>query len=255
MLQYKLYPLVNLYMDNEYSMMIYRQQYGYKKIIPVIFWLIQGNGRNILIDSGACDAEQATRTHYRADQTEDMLPENLVRSKVVDPSDIEAVILTHLHWDHCYNLEKFPNAKIYIQKRELVYALDPLPCHWTAYESSKSGLTPTWTACMDRFVVKDGDYSLGDGIDVYLMPGHSPGMQNICVNTSAGKYLIASDNVPLYLNWEKNEQGVRLASNIHYNLDEYYSSLDRMESVCDFVLPDHDILLPEHYSVFPPEDV
>lgn len=251
MANYKLFPLVTFHMENEYSMMIDRSHYGEKKIIPVIFWLIQGEGHNILVDSGVSSVE---KSHYKATQTEEQKPENLIKSHGLEPKDIEAVILTHLHWDHCYNLELFPNAKIYVQKRELLYAFNPLPCHWMAYESVQSGYTPTWPKHMDRFIVLDGDFTYCDGIEIFLTPGHSPGMQNVVVQTSAGKYLIASDNIPLYENWNAENPRKHIASNIHYDLDEYYKSLERYETICDFVLPGHDILLTEKYTVFPEEE-
>lgn len=247
-----LHPLVNLFMDNEYSMMTYGENFGVKKEIPVIFWLIRGGGRTILVDSGACDAEQATKTHYPAHQTVDMLPQNLLAARGVRPEDVEHVVLTHLHWDHCYNLELFPNAAIHLQRRELVYALNPHPCHWTPYESSRSGLTPTWPKHLNRFELRDGDFTLAPGIDVYHLPGHSPGMQGVAVQTAAGRYLIASDNIPLYRNWEGDGRQRHIPSNVHYDLDEYYASLDRMEAICDVVLPDHDTAMLVH-TQFPPQ--
>ena len=252
MADYTLHPLVNLFMDNEYSMMTYGENFGVKKEIPVIFWLIRGEGRTVLVDSGACDAALATKNHYPAHQTEAMLPQNLLAAKGVDPAAVSEVILTHLHWDHCYNLELFPNARIYVQKRELVYAVDPNPCHWTPYESSRSGIAPTWLEHMDRFEIIDGDHTLYEGIEIYFLPGHSPGMQGVVVHTRAGRYLIASDNIPLYRNWEGANGQKHIPSNIHYDLDEYYASLDRMETICDVVLPDHDVdMLP--FTIFPPE--
>lgn len=117
------------------------------------------------------------------------------------PEDIDMIVLTHLHWDHCYNLEKFPNAEIYVQKSEIKYALDPLPCHRYSYEI-RLELTPPWIVHQEKFVVMDGDYTLIEGVDIYHLPG-----------------------------------------TIFCNLADYYESLDRMETLADYVLPGHDIKL------------
>ena len=45
----------------------------------------------------------------------------------VDPADIRDVIFTHLHWDHCSNVNLFPNARFTVQDEELRYAVSPIP--------------------------------------------------------------------------------------------------------------------------------
>jgi glyoxylase-like metal-dependent hydrolase (beta-lactamase superfamily II) len=43
------------------------------------------------------------------------------------PTDIAAVVLSHLHFDHANNLEMFPRARVYVSKAECAYARDPHP--------------------------------------------------------------------------------------------------------------------------------
>lgn len=250
---YEIFPLINMYLeDTERSLQTYLQNFGIKVSMPVVFWLIKGNGRNILIDSGASSKELTTKNHYEPVQTEDMLPINLVKAHGVEPEDIDTIVITHLHWDHCYNLECFPNAKIYVQKTEVEYAINPLQAHILFYESAKSGIKAPWIAHIPRFEIIEGDFTLCEGIKVYLMPGHTPGMQNIAVNTTNGVYLIASDNIPTTTNWEGNGIHKHIPSSIHCNLFDYYKSLKKMEEICDHVLPSHDMKLAE-YEVFPPK--
>ena len=33
------------------------------------------------------------------------------------PEDIKTVFMTHLHWDHSWNMDKLPNATFYVQKK------------------------------------------------------------------------------------------------------------------------------------------
>lgn len=88
--EYKIYPLINMVLNNEQSMQTYTKNFGKRIDTPIVFFLIQGNGVNILVDSGACDAETATKNHHPCTQTEDMLPANLVRAHGVEPEDSAA---------------------------------------------------------------------------------------------------------------------------------------------------------------------
>jgi glyoxylase-like metal-dependent hydrolase (beta-lactamase superfamily II) len=250
---YEIYPLVNLICgDNEMSAQTYLQNFGKRNPAPVVIWLVKGNGRNILVDSGGSEAKIASAQHHPCEQSPEMLPENLVRGAGVEPGDIDTSVSTHLHWDHCYNQEKFPNAAIYVQKREAEFAINPYPTHWRFYEHPKLGLEMPWLRHLNRITFVDGDFTLCEGVEVYLMPGHAPGMQNVAVQTTNGVYLIASDNIPLYLNWEGADIHKHIPSAIHCNLNDYYATFEKMEKVCDHVLPSHDMKLLD-FKVFPPK--
>ena len=69
-------------------------------------------------------------------------------------------------------------------------------------------------------------------------------MQNPVIETKQGKFLLGTDNVALYRNWEGD--GINhLPGTITCNMIDYYRSLKRMEELCDHVLPGHDIKLLE----------
>ena len=36
-----------------------------------------------------------------------------MQTRGLELEDIDTLILTHLHWDHCQNADMFPNAKVY----------------------------------------------------------------------------------------------------------------------------------------------
>src|SRR3972149_878825 len=66
----------------------------------------------------------------------------------IRPEDIDIVINTHLHWDHCYNNHLFPRATIYAQRAELQYAIAPLPLHTWALAGDN---VPTYENLPGRF--------------------------------------------------------------------------------------------------------
>lgn len=251
MSNYKIFPCVTLFSDeSEMSMQTFGMNFGINSPSPIIFWLVQGNGHYILVDTGACNAELATKNHHESWQTEDMKPLNLLRSHGVEPEDIDIIVLTHLHWDHSYNLELYPNAKIYVQKQELFYAIDPLPPHRVAYEAPKSGLECDWYKHLGRMTIVDGDFNVCEGVDAYLLPSHTPGSMAVTVQTTGGVYLIASDILPLFKNWYGTEKQKHIPAGIHVNLMDYYASFEKMEKICDYALPGHDKEIM-NYKEFP----
>jgi glyoxylase-like metal-dependent hydrolase (beta-lactamase superfamily II) len=58
---------------------------------------------------------------------------------------VEIVISTHLHWDHCGNFSIFPNADIYVQRRELGSAVAPLDIFWGVYDAAIFKMNPKWS--------------------------------------------------------------------------------------------------------------
>src|SRR3569832_658074 len=80
-------------------------------------WLARGAGRIFVIDTGfnAEIAMRRKRTFLRC-------PVETLRAFDIDAIDVRDVILTHLHYDHAGNFDRFPKARFNLQERELAYA-------------------------------------------------------------------------------------------------------------------------------------
>jgi glyoxylase-like metal-dependent hydrolase (beta-lactamase superfamily II) len=224
----------------EKSNFTYMIDQGTKLVAPILMYLIKGRDKLILVETGGSDEEWARKYHHPIRQKEEEKPLNALKLLGVNPEDIEIIVNTHLHWDHCFNNKLFPKAKIYVQIREMECAINPLPPQYVYYESYQIKMFPQWLNALDKIVSIDGDYVLCDGIELVTLPGHTPGLQGVLVNTDDGKYLIAGDAAPLFENWEGNAMHAHIPSGIHYSLPEYYETIKKMERICQHVLPGHD---------------
>ncbi len=232
----------------EKSIIHFFKGYGEKIVTPSIGYLIEGNNKKFLVDTGpgVHDAMHALHPLIAIDFPEEQNVVNVLAKLGLKPTDLDAVIWTHLHWDHCWNGEKFPGVPIYVQQSEVDYALHPLPMHGNVYESPACGMTPPWINVVSQMKMIDGDYAFDDGIDLLLTPGHTPGGQCVLVNTTEGEYLIAGDTIMQYENWENHTY-----SAAHVNLMDFEASYQRIAKMdLAGILPGHDWAVFDH-PVYP----
>jgi len=150
------------------------QGWGVEIQCPVLMYYIEGGGMRIMVDTGCADPDWGTKYHKPLARRPEEEPARALAAIGVDPSEIDVVITTHLHWDHCYNHELFTSARFLVQRSELQYAAAPYPVHANLYEAPTTGMTPAYSRT--KFEVLDGDYELADGFTLIFAPGHAPGM-------------------------------------------------------------------------------
>ena len=233
----------------EKSSFTYLRNAGEKIRAPILGWLLQSGTETILVDTGPSSPEAANRCHSRTQRSANQAPEAALRAAGVDPAQLALVILTHLHWDHCYNLELFPAARILVQAEELRAAVNPILTQRFPYEVGIPGLNPPWLAAFNRLEVIRGDVDVAPGVRTVLLPGHTPGLQGVLVDTAAGRHLIGSDAVPLYANLGTEESGP-IPPGIHTDVAACLRSFDRMRAAADVILPSHDLDVLKH-PVYP----
>ena len=135
------------------------------------------HGRNqILVDVGH-------KGRYRH------LREALARAEVKE-QDIDIVVLTHAHWDHCQNIDMFPNAKILVHPRELSYAASPKRVDLSTARYFLASL-------QGREVeqVTEGT-EIEPGVRILETPGHTEGHISVLVETVDGLVAISGDALP-----------------------------------------------------------
>jgi len=74
---------------------------GVKIDVAIIVYVIKGGKENIIVDSGIGNPEWAEKYHYyKLIKYQDIA--SGLKNVGLHPDDIDIVICTHLHWDHCF---------------------------------------------------------------------------------------------------------------------------------------------------------
>ena len=155
--------------------------------------LIQGPGMRMLVDCGmGAKWSEKHREIYQIDQAEDNLVASLARHGL-STQDITHLVFTHLHFDHAGGatqrsldgslLPVFPNARMYLQKRNWDLA-------WKPNEKDRASyLRENFSIFQDEPALKhnlellttptDGEDTLAPGITVEVSDGHTLGMQMV----------------------------------------------------------------------------
>ena len=88
-----------------------------KMDIAMMVWLLRGNGKNILVDSGFYREQFFKEWHV----TGFVKPSDAVKRMGLQP-DITDVVITHMHFDHAGNNGAFPRATFVVQAEHLAFA-------------------------------------------------------------------------------------------------------------------------------------
>jgi glyoxylase-like metal-dependent hydrolase (beta-lactamase superfamily II) len=119
----------------------------------------------------------------------------------VAPEDIDIVINTHLHFDHCgwntvrrgdQSVATFPKAKYYAPRQEWEHGRLQLERDAISYRS------PNYDPLIasGQMVLVNGDAEILPGISVKVFPGHTAHMQAVMVESGGRKACYISDLIP-----------------------------------------------------------
>lgn len=223
-------PIVKIYSDK--GLFTYLSGYGEKIWSPVYSFYIEGAQEKILIDTGI-SAENMKKYAKFVTQVEDiMLFEDSLAKFGLKPEDIDIVIQTHLHSDHCHNTRKCKNAKVIVQEEELNFALNPHPLFAGVYQKQ-------WYQGI-HFETINGDQEIVPGISAVFLPGHTKGSQGVAVDTRKGKCVIAG-----FCSLEENFGDKEDLSSpivlpgICIDPLEAYDSILKVKALADCIIPTH----------------
>lgn len=183
-----------LYLYHHSTVKYYPNASDKAELFPVFTYLIEGGDKLLLVDTGMADTERANKYHHPGSiQPEGMSIIEQLEKLNYKPSDIDIVVFTHLHWDHCFYMQQFTNAKFYVNRKEYEFAMDPIPLYYKSYEAPQLGITRPFEGITMNLT--EGEEEIMPGVRVFETPGHSVGHQSVEVDTDSGKYLICGDAI------------------------------------------------------------
>ena len=228
MTTYTIYPLALCEPRPEAAVAFYYKDY---KGEPVMFiygcFCLKDNktGDLIMVDTGLASQEDIAKYNYPFRKMEGAPNlKDVMAARGLDPLKVKYVFFTHLHQDHCFNLELFPNAVMYVQKIELQHAATPTPIESKSYQKFNLPGLPAWARAWGQIQTVEGDKKgLVDGIELLFTPGHTPGSMSVVADTEDGKYIMCGD---LFYTVEQYEKG-RMNGNFT-SLEDWYHSREKV---------------------------
>ncbi|MCK5635253.1 MAG: MBL fold metallo-hydrolase, partial [Anaerolineales bacterium] len=160
--------------------------------------LVRSQAKTILIDSGIGNklSEDAAR-QWGLERDAGGVLENLAALGVA-PDDVDIVINTHLHADHCAGNTRlidgevqptFPRAEYWVQRMEWAEASHPdARTRGTYFEQNFSPLL-----ARGQLKLLHGDTSVTDGVHCVVTPGHTRGHQSVLLQDGDWRGLFVAD--------------------------------------------------------------
>ncbi len=170
-----------------------------------------------------------------------------LRALGVDADTVQDVILTHLHYDHVGNFDRFPRARFHLQDRELAYATGR--CMATAFFAAayeaEEVVAMVRNVYAGRVRFHDGDATLAAGLSVHRIGGHTKGLQAVRVHTRIGWLVLASDASHFAANMDE-ARPFPIVADVTEMVDGW-ARLRALASAPRHIVPGHDPAVMHRY--------
>lgn len=151
-------------------------------------YLIEDGERRILLDTGPAGSIGQTGS----------LPQALA-AVGLRRDQIDAVIVTHMHQDHLGGLvvggqKNYPNAELYIDRRDITHWTDPAKRAGAPdYLQDSFRMSAEVVKLYPRLQAIDGEREVARGISIVDLTGHTPGHIGVRVADSGQSLIMVSD--------------------------------------------------------------
>ncbi|MFH1077187.1 MAG: N-acyl homoserine lactonase family protein [Pseudomonadota bacterium] len=235
---YKIHPIVMGAKVFDKGMMTYQSQYGTSYTIPIYSWYIEGGDQRILVDTGEMSPiiskERAIAIGGDIYTFEDGL-----KKWGLAPENIDIIIHTHLHNDHCENDSKCGNATIYTHEKELERIHNPHPLDYRYLEDYISEVEEN-----GQIKPIQKDQEILPGIHLVHTPAHTEGGMTVMIQTEKGLAAITGFCV-IWENFFPSKEIRAMEMEVippgtHVNAYEAYNILCEIKNSADILIPLHE---------------
>ena len=241
---FKIHPIVVGTKIFDKSMMTYQYGNGQEYTIPIYCWYIEGGDRKILVDTGEMSPIQSPDRETSIGGKIYTFEQGLSRWDL-SPADIDVIIHTHLHNDHCENDYKCENAEIYVHEKEIERIHNPHPLDYRYLEDYIEDVEENGQIRMIT-----GDKEILPGIRVIHTPVHTEGGLTVFIDTPSGQaaitgFCVIKENFYPPVQIKAMEMEVIPPGTV-VNAYEAYDIMVKVKHMADILLPLHE---PEFASV------
>jgi glyoxylase-like metal-dependent hydrolase (beta-lactamase superfamily II) len=167
--------------------------------LPFSFILARDGERTVLVDTGFMREGGGEVMSVKFGIPHWISPLRMLAAMDVAPEQVTDIVISHAHFDHMGSIGKFPNARIHMQKREMLswieaMALPPQFGFLTEIINPENLRSALDASVEHRLNLVDGDVdNLIPGIHVRLGEGHTLGQQFVVIDSAKGKLVISGD--------------------------------------------------------------
>ncbi len=238
MAKYKIHPIVVGTKLFDKGMMTYQHDYGKPYAIPIYCWYIEGGDRKILVDTGEMSPIQSQDREEKIGGKIYTFEQGLAKWDLA-PENIDIVIHTHLHNDHCENDFKCENAVFYVHEKELERIHNPHPLDFRYMEDYIEDIEEN-----GQIKIVNGDLEIVPGINVMHTPAHTEGGLTVFVDTPSGKAAITGFCV-IEENFSPPKEILAMEMEVippgtHVNVYEAYDIMLKVREMADILIPLHE---------------
>ncbi|UXS41837.1 MBL fold metallo-hydrolase [Agrobacterium tumefaciens] len=153
-------------------------------------YLVEDGERRILIDAGAAGSIGQTG----------QLPPALA-ALGLKPSQIDAVIVTHMHQDHMGGLvlggkNQYPEAELYIDRRDVTHWTDPAKRSGAPdFLQTSFRMAEEVVRLYPRLQAIDGEREIAPGVSIVDLTGHTPGHIGVRIEDGGKSLIMVSDMI------------------------------------------------------------
>ena len=219
-------------------------------VMPMDFylWVIRDAARTILVDTGFSQelAARRGRTVFRC-------PVQALADIGISAAEVTDVVITHMHYDHAGNLDRFPTARVHLQQEELAFCAGPAMRHDVVRGPFEPDNVKTAIQLLfdGRLVLYKGTAEILPGVTLHPVPGHTPGSQVVRVPTERGWLVLASDATHLWANIRQRKP-FPIVDHLTSMLDAY-DVIEALADGADHIIPGHDPAVARRFPKLAPD--
>ena len=216
--------------------------------VPVFAVLIQHESGTLLFDTG-CNKramEGYWPEHLRRSFPVSISPEQDLLHQLslcnTRPEDISTLLISHMHLDHAGNIRLFPNADIYVGRKDYEYGKtlisDPDVRKHGAY------IAEDFHFSTERLHLVESEFSIMEGVELISLPGHAPEVLGLILHLKNRVLIFPQDSIYTPDNFEPTGK----ASGIVHDMQAYFDSIEKVRILKNRY--NAEVIFPHHQGFF-----